>query len=84
VAQTSSVCSAETISAQRIEQSRGWSLGGTSLAAETKSVLWTGVGTLRFRAARVSKRILLRAKTTRFLESLNPAGKSCLRHIADH
>jgi hypothetical protein len=29
---------------------------------------------LRFRAARVSKRFQLQPKTTRFLESLDPAG----------
>jgi len=64
-------------SARRFEMSRGRSLPGTSLAAETKLVFGTApsrsrlcISTLRFRAARVSKRILFRLKTARFLESL--------------
>jgi hypothetical protein len=64
-------------------QSRGRSLPGASLAAETEFVIGTtpsrsrlGIGGLRFRAARVSKRFQFQPKTTRFLESLE-----CLRHV---
>ena len=71
-----------------VEKREGRSLPGASLAAETKPVIGTtpprsrlGISTLRFRAARVSKRILFRLKAARFLESLDPADRS-LRHIS--
>jgi hypothetical protein len=60
-----------------VEKSRGRSLPGASLAAETEFVIGTapsrsrlGIGGLRFRAARVSKRIQSQPKTESFLESL--------------
>jgi hypothetical protein len=75
-------------SARRFEMSRGRSLPGTSLAAETKLVFGTApsrsrlcISTLRFRAARVSKRILFTTEDGEVSGKSRPFRQECPRHV---